>query len=117
MEQIYPLNEEVIQQFCGMPVCAIMQDGSRHVGILSYCRNGRIMLNDEGKGPEAEMLKTETKPKKNKAGKKGKGKLEKEPAVQTQAYPYDPYYYNPNLPFGGALALDLAPVAYLFLIT
>lgn len=116
MEQIYPLQEEVVQQFCGMPVCAIMQDGSRHVGILSYCRNGRLMLNDEDKGPEAEMLKAEPKLKKNKAGKKGKGKSEKQPVVQTQAYPYDPYYYNPYLPYGGALALDLALVAFLFLL-
>ncbi|GGG76149.1 hypothetical protein [Paenibacillus radicis (ex Gao et al. 2016)] len=118
MEQIYPLQEEVIANFCGLPVCVIMQDGTRHVGVLSHCRNGRLTLNGQQEEVEAAAELNKAKPSKL---KKGKGKNSKAAApkvetVQAQAYPYDPYAYNPFFPIGGAIALDLALVAFLFLL-
>ncbi|MFF2094224.1 hypothetical protein [Paenibacillus sp. NPDC058174] len=118
MEQIYPLQEEVIANFCGLPVCVIMRDGTRHIGVLSHCRNGRLTLNEQEGEAEAAAEVNQAKPGKQ---KKGKGKSSKAPAakketVQAQAYPYDPYAYNPYFPFGGRIALDLALVAFLFLL-
>lgn len=44
MEQIYPLKEEIISHYCGMPVCAVMKSGIRYVGTLSASRAGAIHL-------------------------------------------------------------------------
>ncbi|WP_028612213.1 hypothetical protein [Paenibacillus harenae] len=120
MEPIYPLREDVIHQFCGMPVCVIMNDGTRHVGILSSCRNGKVLLNAETSGgAEAVLAKVQPQAVKKKKGAKGKkgSDLNTEKA-HTQAYLDDPYYYGPGsyYPWGGALALDLALIAFLFLL-
>ncbi|MGO4543651.1 hypothetical protein AB4Z29_02455 [Paenibacillus sp. 2TAB23] len=121
MEPIYPLHEDVVNRFCGYPVCVVMNDGSRHVGILSSCSGGKVLLNAEAGELEANV--TQTQPTVSKKKKSGKGKKELPPKAavpqaQTQAYPYDPYYYGPRpyYPWGGALALDFALVAFLFLL-
>ncbi|MUT68664.1 hypothetical protein [Paenibacillus sp. NEAU-GSW1] len=120
MEQIYPLKEDVIQHFCGMPVCAVLNDGTRHVGVLSYCRDGKLMLNDRSAsgGNEAELKKV--KSKKQRAGKKvKKAQAEEQEAVPTQSsYPFNPYDYAfSHSPFGGGpIALDMARVSFLFLL-
>lgn len=44
MEQIYPLREEHISRYCGMPVCAVMKSGYRYVGTLASSRNGSVHL-------------------------------------------------------------------------
>ncbi|REE87500.1 hypothetical protein A8990_109146 [Paenibacillus taihuensis] len=141
MQPIYPLNEETIKQFCGMPVCVVTNEGTRHVGILSRCHGGRIMLNESEAGTKQQTVGhttvgqlgkvTNTKVKKKKGGKPGKAAVEgkahksqSKEAAQTQAYyPYDPYYngdpyygggFNPF--FGDAIAFDLASLAFLFLL-
>ncbi|MFF2481756.1 hypothetical protein [Paenibacillus sp. NPDC058071] len=116
MEQIYPLQEDVISQFCGMPVCVILQDGSRHVGVLSRCGGGKLVLNDPaGEISEEEIIAEATKASKTKKGKPAKANPPKKD-VQAQSYPYTPYSYNSFSPFGGALAIDLAFIAFLFLL-
>lgn len=118
MMQVYPLHEENIVRFCGLPVCVIMQDGSRHAGILSSCGNGRLILNGPiGKEHEAHLAKVAPQTKKKK--KKGKAEIDpiEQDAVQTQSY--DPYYnggYGGYNPWGGALLFDLALIAFLFLL-
>lgn len=124
MEQIYPLHEEVVKRYCGYPVGVIMNDGTRHVGILSACGNGKVMLN-AGPG-EAEAMLNQIQPAQKAVSKKkkgGKGKQEEphkssKSQAQTQAYPYDPYYYGQQYynPWGGALTLDFALIAFLFLL-
>ncbi|CAM4380761.1 hypothetical protein L1N85_23235 [Paenibacillus alkaliterrae] len=122
MEQIYPMQEDVVNQYCGLPVCVIMNDGSRHVGILSSCKSGKLLLNAEmGGGAEAMLNKVQPQvSKKKKGGKDKKGEKHKSGQAQaeTQAYPYAPYYYGPQpyYPWGGALALDIALIAFLFLL-
>ncbi|KRE48812.1 hypothetical protein [Paenibacillus sp. Soil522] len=121
MEPIFPLDEEVVNRYCGYPVCVVMNDGRRHVGILSSCGGGKLLLNSEAGSVEANV--TQIQPKVSKKKKGGKGKSEGahksgQPNAQTQSYPYDPYYYGPDpyYPWGGALALDFALVAFLFLL-
>jgi hypothetical protein len=121
MEPIFPLHEEVVNRYCGYPVCVVMNDGSRHVGILSSCGSGKLLLNAEAGSVEANV--TQVQPKVSKKKKGGKGKTEGahksgQPHAQTQSYPYDPYYYGPDpyYPWGAALALDFALVAFLFLL-
>lgn len=118
MERIFPLQEDVVHQYCGLPVCVVMNDGTRHVGILSSCQGGRMLLNaDAGGGAEAMLAKVQPKDSKKKKGGKAIKEDHKsgQPQAQTQAYFYDPYY-GPYYPWGGALALDLALIAFLFLI-
>lgn len=118
MEPIFPLQEVVVNRYCGYPVCVIMNDGTRHVGILSACGSGKVLLNAQAGSTEA--ILTQAQPKVSKKKKGGKEKTEVhdqsgKPQAQTQAYPYDPYYYG-LYPWGGALALDLALIAFLFLL-
>lgn len=47
MEPIFPLHEDHVSRFCGLPVCIVTKDGKRHVGVLSNCRGGRVMLNGD----------------------------------------------------------------------
>ncbi|MBO7746932.1 hypothetical protein I8J29_22270 [Paenibacillus sp. MWE-103] len=136
MEQIYPLHEENIKRFCGMPVCVVTNEGQRHYGILSRCHEGRIVLNERpatadgqgGLGGQATsgVHKGKVTNQKSKKQKKGKAAAAAESkttgAAQTQAYyPYDPYgYYGDwygGFGFGGdVLAFDLAALAFLFLL-
>ena len=123
MGRIYPLHEEVVNQFCGYPVGVIMNDGTRHVGILSSCGGGRLLLNGGNGGvgiSEANLTEAQTQISKKKKGVKGKMEITDKSAqkkLQTQAYPYDPYYYDrPYNPWGEALFLDLALIAFLFLL-
>ncbi|OME76288.1 hypothetical protein BK120_29010 [Paenibacillus sp. FSL A5-0031] len=121
MERIYPLHEEVVSRFCGYPVCVIMNDGMRHFGILSSCESGRLHLNAGSGETEAATANAKPQVSKNKKGGKGKKEMAHKSSstqVQTQAYPYDPYYYGerPYYPWGEALALDLASIAFLFLL-
>lgn len=144
LQPIYPLNEETIKQFCGMPVCVVTNEGERHVGILSRCHGGRIMLNESQAGMKHQTAGhttagqqgkvTNTKVKKKKSGKPTKSAVEdkahkshksqSKEAAQTQAYyPYDPFYYDNsyngdgfNPFFGDAIAFDLASLAFLFLL-
>ncbi|KZE74668.1 hypothetical protein AV545_13145 [Paenibacillus jamilae] len=45
MFPIYPVNEASVAPHGGRMVCAIMRDGTRHIGILSGCSKGKLMLN------------------------------------------------------------------------
>ncbi|MFC4812742.1 hypothetical protein [Paenibacillus sp. GCM10023250] len=132
MEQIYPLHEENIKRFCGMPVCVVTNEGQRHVGILTSCRDGRIMLNERPAAADGQLgghatsaaQKGKLTNQKSKKAKKGKAAVESKTtgAAQTQAYyPYDPYGYYGDW-YGGfgfgaeVLAFDLAALAFLFLL-
>ncbi|MFB9324892.1 hypothetical protein ACFFSY_02910 [Paenibacillus aurantiacus] len=135
MEPIFPLHEERINMFCGMPVCIITKEGTRHIGILSHCRGGLVTLNADQIGPaiSSEKPTSEEKKAKGKNAKKGK-KAETKAAVappakaEIQAYPFDPldpfyrypepgpYTYRPYNPFGEAFAIDLSLIAFLFLL-
>lgn len=46
MERIYPLSDEHLQHIIGMPVCAVMKNGLRYVGIAESCSGGRLVLGD-----------------------------------------------------------------------
>lgn len=128
MEQVYPLHEEVVSRYCGLPVCVVMNDGTRHVGILSSCQNGQVCLNGDASsksGPEATLMKAQPSVSKKKKGGKGNKATEhlsgKIQAQTQQAYPYDPdgydYGYQNNYnPWGGTLLLDFALIAFLFLL-
>ncbi|NIK76355.1 hypothetical protein FHS15_001462 [Paenibacillus castaneae] len=125
MEQIYPLHEDVVKRYCGYPVCVIMNDGSRHVGILSSCHGGQVWLNaDEAsiQGHEASLTNVHSDVSKKKKGGKGNKAIHKssQTQAQTQAYPYAPYDngYGPqyNNGWGWPVLLDFALIAFLFLL-
>jgi hypothetical protein len=46
MERIYPLSDDHLQHIIGMPVCAVMKNGLRYVGIAESCKGGRLVLMD-----------------------------------------------------------------------
>jgi hypothetical protein len=132
MEPIRPLHEEHVKRFCGMPVCAVLRDGTRHMGILSACQGGRIYLNGgenylQPMSPRVGVLGNTAKgkgAKKTKAVQASKPEQNQEKEVHTQAYPFGPGYYGGYYPygygygygFGAAAAVDLAALAFLFLL-
>ena len=126
MEPIYPLNEERIRPFCGNLVCVLMQDGTRHVGVLSSCGKGSLVLNGEreggGAGPYGGKLHLNQRQSREKADFRKRGKKGKKsaPTAETQAFPFGygggAGFYGPRYPFGGELVLDLALIAFLFLL-
>ncbi|MBD3917147.1 hypothetical protein H8B09_00150 [Paenibacillus sp. PR3] len=125
MEPIFPLHEDNISRFCGLPVCIVTHDGRRHVGVLSHCRSGRVTLNGPMGSPNAgqhavlnqhnSTADYTEQPKKNKKNKKQNVQEDELSQVQTKAYDYsyDYGYYNP---WGAAFAIDLATIAFLFLL-
>ncbi|WP_336789502.1 hypothetical protein [Paenibacillus sp. MMO-177] len=125
MEQIYPLEEDIVSRFCGMPVYIIMKDGTRHIGMLSRCSGGKLTLNEDpnvsaADEPEAATVQSSKKSKKSPKSKvRPQGKSSKpEQPVQTQSYPFDPYDYEPRpyYPFRDLITLDFALIAFLFLL-
>lgn len=128
MEPIFPLHEDHISRFCGLPVCIVTHDGRRHVGVLSHCRSGRVTLNAGVGSPNAgqhaavnqhniTVENTDAVKKQNKKNKK-QAVHEDQQQVQTKAYDdygygYDYGYYNP---WGTAFAIDLSLIAFLFLL-
>ena len=97
MQIISPVNADTCSSYIGKPVCAVLHDGSRYYGYLSSIEDGRLMLR-----MEPESAETSTK-KKKKANQEAK---------TTGYYPYPPYGYYPR----GALALELALIALLFVV-
>ncbi|EFM11795.1 conserved hypothetical protein [Paenibacillus curdlanolyticus YK9] len=128
MEPIFPLHEDHVSRFCGLPVCIVTKDGKRHVGVLSNCRGGRVMLNGDPShhsGPNAYLDHHDSselaKNKKGKQHKKNKKAYaqEEQQQVQTKDYGYDDYGYGGGYgynPWGTAFAIDLSLIAFLFLL-
>ncbi|MGU3473995.1 hypothetical protein ACLBWT_22955 [Paenibacillus sp. D51F] len=124
------MHEEHVKRFCGMPVCAILKDGTRHMGILTACHGGRVYLNggEELHKRQQQGIGILGKPAKGKAKKSKASKPEKEQVleqeVHTQAYPYGPgpyggrgpYGYGYGYGYGAAVGVDLALLAFLLLI-
>jgi hypothetical protein len=115
MIPIHPVEEKAVSRYIGMPVCAVLQDGTRHYGILSRIEKGKLILNESPEEAESANLKRRSRGKaKTTSVRKGaKAKISAFPAVEGFPGPY-PYGY-PN-PFGGRIVLDLAAIALLFLL-
>ncbi|WP_181438891.1 hypothetical protein [Paenibacillus sambharensis] len=127
MQPIYPLTEERIRGFCGNLVCVVMQDGTRHVGVLSTCGGGKLTLNGDAapvtRGQSAGTLKKSSRlsGQGTRKARKKKRSGKKSGSAQTLAYPYgygySGYGYPGAYPYGaGAVTLDLALIALLLLV-
>lgn len=134
MEPIYPLTEEHLDRYRGQLVCVVMQDGTRHVGVLSRCRGGRLVLNDDEAYPEGDGLQAEAAGRRSgrrRTRRKRTPRLQQGSAVSdADAFaagyaggpdgfhgPYSGGYRPvPYRPFGPRLLLDLALIALVLLI-
>jgi hypothetical protein len=136
MEPIYPPTEEHLDRFRGQLVCVVMRDGTRHVGILSRCRGGRLILNeDAGDHGDIAELQAEAGEKRRTRRRSGSRKRSGKAAGAAQpdtadaagfgsggwagppyAGPWSGGYRPPYGFFGPRLLLDLALVALVFLI-
>ncbi|ALS29576.1 hypothetical protein IJ21_41920 [Paenibacillus sp. 32O-W] len=98
-----------------MPVCVVLKDGSRHVGILTDCSDGKVILNGGPAGPVTHSTSRPLQQKDDRQrSKKGKRKAvpELKQTANTQALGYGPYGGF----FGGRLIFDLALISFLFLL-
>jgi hypothetical protein len=120
MEPIYPLQEEHVKNFCGNVVCIVTKEGTRHIGIMSSCRGGKVYLNEQPvSSSTSQGDKTYLQGKAKKKGAKlAKVTSEQAAAEQAQTKVWgNPYYgYGPYSPFGEVLAFELAAIAFLFLL-
>ncbi|GLX67486.1 hypothetical protein [Paenibacillus glycanilyticus] len=130
MDQIYPLQEEVVSHYRGMPVYIVMKDGSRHIGLLSKCAGGKLELDGDPNAatatepePPQQQVKSPSKKNKKNAASKSKSQANSSKSaypVQTQSFPFDPSYYEPrphySYPKREAETLEFDQVALLFLL-
>lgn len=124
-----PLDEQIVAQLCGRPVCVVTQDGRRYIGQLSRCHQGKLILNEQADSDSSGHAEHK-EPRQSKKGKKSKSKTSKKkeaaaPATAMSQYgPYGgggyppPYPYQPQpYPFyGPRIELDFALIALLFLL-
>ncbi|WP_239618611.1 hypothetical protein [Cohnella mopanensis] len=47
MDSSFSFDEDSLQPLCGRAVCVILNDGTRHTGILTSCSPSTIVLNGE----------------------------------------------------------------------
>jgi hypothetical protein len=119
MDPIYPVNEEVCSRLIGAPVCAVLNDGTRHYGIISRVEDGKLILND---GPEPEIVESSNYGKRGKSkaniSAKQKSSRGKTAAKQGKAQinAFGPAGFGYPHPFGGRIAIELATIAFLFLL-
>ncbi|MFF2889090.1 hypothetical protein [Paenibacillus sp. NPDC057967] len=138
MEQIYPLREEVLSTYGGMPVVVIFKSGYRQIGIIRSCQSGKLVLGnpyDEpahyGRVPyNGGFTPTETDESPSKtaeeqpmsAGKKnGKKKKAKAAGLTHSTTKYASEDHNPSLSArhespSDTLKLDLDDIAFVFLV-
>ena len=109
MEQIRPLHEDHINHFIGMPVVLVLNNGERHIGVLTECSESRVYLNgaeeyfprndtsiQTSENEELEFPSRKRKRKKNKSPKNAALHSAKVKAYP-QAFPFSPGY-----PYGRA---------------
>ncbi|MBD2861694.1 hypothetical protein [Paenibacillus oceani] len=125
MNRIYPVDEATCTHFVGMPVCAVLQDGSRHYGVISRISGGKLILNES---PEASTEGAKIRSAKGKGGSSGKARASSTvknsrsesggDKARLSAFPFAGPYPGafPFAPFGNRIALDLAAIALLFLL-
>lgn len=113
MIPIHPISEDNIKRHCGLPVCAVLQDGTRHYGMLSRVDGGQLYLNEDAPVASEVAFTSDRK-------KKGKASSSKKASVsQWFGGPYGyggfgGYGYGRPFGFGGRIALDIAAIALLF---
>lgn len=134
MHRIYPINEEVCNQYWGRPVMVVLNDGTRHIGTLSGIEKNQLVLNGEvdhehgslsAGGLKSGGHRTKSKKKSRlalKATTKGRRKKGGPELAKASGFGPGPegywsgYGYRPFPYFGERLAIDLAAIALLFLI-
>lgn len=114
-----PLYERCITPMCGRMVCVVLNDGTRHIGRLSSCRDGKVYLNggEHGHAENSAFDSSQPKSKKSKKNKKMAKPEVKEANANASGFGYGPYGgpYGGNH-FGAPLAFDLGLIALLFLL-
>ncbi|WJH37180.1 hypothetical protein N6H14_16910 [Paenibacillus sp. CC-CFT747] len=79
MYPIHPVTVESCKPHYGRLVCAVMQDGTQHIGILSRVHGGKLYLNEDAKTISASTRS------------KGKGKAKaKSAALGPEGFPLLP---------------------------
>ncbi|GAA3409500.1 hypothetical protein ACFFNY_09920 [Paenibacillus hodogayensis] len=120
MEQIVPITEEVCSRFVGFPVCAVLNDGTRHYGIISRVRSERLVLNDTGDDPESTGIPRRSKGKNGASttarNRKSRKSGQKTGTARLSAFPNEEAVPQSPIPslFGEKVSLDLANIAALF---
>lgn len=117
MHLFHPIQEEYCEPFVGRYVCAVLEDGTRHIGILSGVGKGKLILNDQA---GTASFDEEEAPGNSAKKKKKKGRKSETSVLETNSRtPAAPYGYGPS-PFsayGSRVAVDLSSVSLLFLLT
>jgi small nuclear ribonucleoprotein (snRNP)-like protein len=116
MIPIHPINEASCCEHYGKPVLIILKDGGEIAGILTKVENDRLILNGD---TSIETTQLKSSKKSGRAPVKIK-KNKSQARVANSPYPFaspPAPFYPPVSPFGGrGLFLDLALIAFLFLL-
>ncbi|QMV41009.1 hypothetical protein [Cohnella cholangitidis] len=109
LDSDYSYDEHSLQPLLGRAICVILNDGTRHTGILTSCNSSALVLNGERSGRPV------------KRNRKSKAQAEVS-TVREEEHPPSSAYWGP-LSFGPAMEVSkaktliaLAPVREVFLI-
>ncbi|MDF2815446.1 MAG: hypothetical protein K0Q81_1646 [Paenibacillus sp.] len=123
MRLISPIKQEQCSRLIGLPVCTILQDGSRHFGVLSRAQNGKLYLNDDG-----EKAKTSAIPEKVTSAVNKKSRVNSKALISNDAsaktvnsqpfnagFPdFGPYGLSGSFKDNSRKVVDLASISVLF---
>ncbi|WP_027094692.1 hypothetical protein [Cohnella thermotolerans] len=111
LEPNVPIDEEHLLPFKGLPVCVVMNDGTRHFGLLTGCSKGKVVLNgdledDPFNAPPANSVR---KPARRRARKGGAKRAPRKANVRSDSA--GQAAENVGAPLNEWGSLGLAPVA------
>ncbi|MFD2615158.1 hypothetical protein [Paenibacillus gansuensis] len=121
MYPIYPITKDAVLPFSGQLVCAVLKDGTRHVGILSRVHNGKLILNETEENHRSTTVEKHPNGKKqaNVSKKTRKAGLSSESAsgeVSDSRLREGFGYPGPRAFFGPPLLLDVELILLLALL-
>lgn len=80
LEPQIPVTEDQLRQLQGLPVCIVMNDGTRHFGTITRCAKGKVVLNgseDDSTADDYVPARTRRKGGKNRNGRRNGNKIAK----------------------------------------
>ncbi|TMV46414.1 hypothetical protein FE783_25950 [Paenibacillus mesophilus] len=121
MNEQFAFNEDICSRFIGYPICAVLNDGARHFGVVSKVGDGRMILNDNAGPVSSAGTSKRTKGKTStslgrSAGKSRKNRGTTNGPARLSAYPdaQSGEWSEPLSPFSQRVTLELKSIAGLY---
>ena len=135
LEPQVPVTEDQLRQLQGLPVCIVMNDGTRHFGTITGCAKGKVVLNgieDDSAAEDDASARAGRKAGKNRNGRRagsriaktarsrskaeGDGTADEPPLQGANGWGYFGLGPPPMPPFGPKVVLPIKPIDAVLLL-